>query len=448
MMGKLLPSANDIFKGIREFSARHKDFTHQSTLENGATFLSQRRITDRNIDFYVYVKGGSFEDPQDKEGVGHFLEHLLIDQDMHQEFSRRHGNIGLWTSCQNIMLGGKLPHNAENEEYACAAIATFLKGETINEGSFAREKRRILNEIGISSDKPERKIAELLSAAFSGGRADANITGTKDGIRRTDIQDLKDYHDVWFVGDNISIGMTGPFSHDAMKAKLAKAIADVPDRKSAPLTIANLLPGDHRHFKGDLEQLYFKICFAVPATDTFAFQVHNLAEGFLHKRIENEVVFGSGLVYDAGVRSYVSPFRPGYVEINGNVMPEDADKVFPEIGRIITTSISDFNDELFDIAKGNVLHNYRQPKFWFPLYDASGLAAFHSFEGAVSPLAAREDIIAGIEACDVHRYLVDKVFSGDPAIVTLGDDSRLGTYEEFVEPIRQTLAKMNLPCPK
>lgn len=446
-MGKLGSVSDRVFRGIRQFSAKHQDFVQQSVLDNGATLVSQRRFMDRHIDFYVFVMGGSFEDPQDKEGIGHFLEHLLIDKDVHREFSKRHGNIGLWTSCQNIMLGGKLPYSAENEDYACATIAEFLQGKSINEAAFIREKRRILNEIGIGSDKPGVKVSKLLSAAFSGNRSDANIIGTKDGIRHTQLEDLKAYHSDWFVGENISIGVTGPFGHDAIKGKLEKALVDVPNKPCLPLTISSLIPGDHRHPKPDLEQLYFKICFAIPEGNTRSFQVHNLAAGFLSNRIQDEVVF-SGLVYDAGVRAYFSPYRPGYLEINGNVMPEDADQVLPEIGRVITTSITDFNEELFDVAKGNALHGYRQPKLWHPLYDAQNLAAFSHFEGRIVPMAEREAIIEDIQADDVHRYLVDQVFSNDPAIVTLGDDTRLGRYEDFAEPIRSALAKTNLPCPK
>lgn len=447
-MGRLFPTANDIFRGIRQFSARHNDFTKQSVLSNGITLTTQPRLLDSNLSFTIHINSGSFEDPDGKEGVAHFLEHILMDYaQWNQEFQRRKGHFGLWTSAENIKMAGELPNTQENRSVMVAAISDFLHGRGINEEPFIREKRRILNEIGIYNDDAMRKSHQKIGQAFARTRADSNIGGTREGVRNTTLDDVKAYHQKWFKGPNIYIGITGKMSHDLMVNIFDKSLSDIPADNVPELIQTSMMPGDYR-FSADLDQLYFRACFPLPATGEKAAIIHHMASNYVGEKISSEIVFKSGIVYAAYADGYVSPTRAGHFDLCANIMPEDAEFIIPELTGVITSAITHYDESAFSVIKDNFRYEIEKNRTIYPLHTSNDIAIFPISLGRIVPTAEREAMIEDVQPEDVHRYLVDTVFANDPAIVTLGDDRNLGSYDDFVEPIRAALAKQNVPCPK
>ncbi len=447
-MGKLGKIMDTAFRGIRKFSALKNDFIRQSALDNGVTLTTQRRYLNSTLSFQLMVNAGSQEDPGDKEGVGHFLEHLLIGKETNKEFIKRSGHVGLWTSAYHIAMTGELPYSKENADFLLRSMTEFMRGSALSETEFNKEKRRILNEIGLKGDEAEFRLAQLMAPSFDTGRGNSNILGTKEGIKNTTLEDLKNYRETWFTGRNTFIGMTGPFEHGDMLRRVKENLSGVPDhalpRRNKPVLVA----GDYRNKEDFFEQAYFSICFPLPEMTPNKLIVHNLAQNYLSYRVRNEIIFGSGIVYDASVQFQVSSSRPGTMGICGNIMKEEAGEAFPEISNLIVTTIEGMDNDIFGLVKKNMLHGFQKKVLHYPLYSSGDLAIMPLMEGRPTPAYIREKYLESLTPEDVHRYLVDEVFSHDPVIVTLGDDSHLGRYEDFVAPIRQTLAKMNLPCPK
>jgi len=176
-MGKLGTRFKEISSRI---SARFNDYISQSKLSNGISVSTQKRFTSDQIDFSVCIGSGSFDDPLDKEGIAHFLEHVIVMQDGAQrKFEERGGYVGASTSANFIEISGHIQNSSEN----LAFVTNFLKQaltDEIEENIFAREQKRIRNEVNARNDRAEFVSAQILKHAFDTKRFYANIGGTSD----------------------------------------------------------------------------------------------------------------------------------------------------------------------------------------------------------------------------------------------------------------------------
>ena len=409
-----------------------------------SVFISANRIR-----ISVFINAGSYEEQLGKEGTAHFLEHLLTSSDTRNQIMARGGYIeDLATAASFIKFDLVIPDKNDNREFAINVVSRFLKGQDITEENFVREKRRILNEIGINDDDPSRYIGTLLGKAFRNERADGNITGTREDVKKLTLEDLRSYLQQFFVGSNIHIGVTGPFAHDTFKKPLEEALRDIPSGSSSLLYQPKVEKPEYRERVEYLKQLYFSFCFPIEQIARKDSYLADMASNYLRMKIQRDVLFKAGIVYSAFNRGIHSPTRSGYFDMRGNIMSEDAHHVFPEIGGVITSSIEELDRPTFDTIKTLAIEGMRNEVFIRPSHNAGGMSICSMMnQGRIFTTAESLDVVSSIEADDVHRFLVDDVFSNAPAIVTYGDDSKLGTYDEFVEPIQAAVAKVRGLCP-
>ncbi len=446
----LFPDQAKFQKSLRDFYAHRNDFVRQSILDNGIQFISQNRLFDNNIEFYIIVESGSLDDPDDKEGIAHFLEHLLVDPELNHEFEQRGGNIeNLATSFTTVRFSGKIPNTHENQSFLADVFKKFLTGERISEITFDKEKKRILNEIGIQADNSGTHALTLLGQAFRAGRADPNIMGNRDIVRNVKISDLQSYLDKHFSGPNIYIAMTGKFDHQEMHNKLNTALSTVPSHTVSKRDPLVFVPGDYRNENTHLMQLYFHFCFPSPAHNPAKSALYSMAYGYLLHKVTHGLVFGNDLCYHTESRPILPLGSPGYLSFTGNLMPEDGSRVIPETRDIITTLIEDGIDiDTFNIIKSLQLQEYQNQKFWRKGHSAESLAFNLIYNGSVHPFGEEENKLLDIRPEDVQKFLIEETLSHAPAIITYGDSSKMGSYEEFAGPIQDALARQNQPKAK
>jgi len=416
------------------------DFVKEGQLNNGICLVTQGRLTSKTIDFSVNVGTGSFDDPLDKQGVAHFLEHLLVGNELNSQIQRRGGKIELLTYADTINLSGTIPNTPENKALVIRTIKTFLKGLDLNEELFEKEKVRILNEIGIDTDTATRHQVTVLGKAFKDNRADGNITGTRNDVNKITIKDLRSYLSKNFTADNIFIAVTGKFPRSNLEQELEEALRDIPPHRETKILYSpEVVPEYHFEPNPQLLQTYFSFCFPLEQSKHVREEQVSLVAGrYLSAIADRDIIFGSGIVYSFAPRLLSNARRIGYLDIRGNIMREDSGSIVPATSKLITDVISDIEPDVFEGVILGFKSGFNHGQILPPGYSAGGLSHMSMAFGHVITDAVSEASFSSITAEEVSEYF-ESIFSKDPAIVVYGDDSKFGNYDDFVTPIRGAL---------
>lgn len=435
-----------LLNGLSVIYTRANDFIREEKLSNGISFASQKRFPGSKLYFSVFINAGSYEDPEGKQGVAHFLEHLLIGSETHHKIQKLGGSINLATSASFIRLDGSLPYSKENQAILCQIISEFLNASDMSEEAYIREKRRILNEIGISYDNASDVHLSLMAAGFDRGRADGNVLGTRDNVRDITYEDLTIFREKFFTGKNIFIGITGVSSYDEMKKQLEDDLSDIKTGLPNILFSPSVKQGYFNTENNHLLQTYFDFCFPVEKIHLNKSAIFSIASNYFSAKIDQDIIFGSGIVYSAYLRPIVNPLRDGYFNITGNIMAEEAEKIIPEVQNVIIKAIEGIDEDVFRGVKSSFLSSAVQG--FMPAFNAADtLASCMMHNGGNAPQSEWRAKLEAVTPEDIHRYFVDEVFSNLPSISTYGDDSKFGKYEDFVAPIHDALARINTPKP-
>jgi Predicted Zn-dependent peptidases len=201
-----------------------------------------------DIGFIVYA--GHRQDPDGKEGLAHFIEHLAGDncvmQKMEiQDFFLRNGGDYKLGSTDLLKTTYEFSLLAD-EEPLCQAFSIFstiLTSSNLKERE--KERRRVFNEIirAYGSEKENEIFEESFKAVWGGhpyfGKAIRSLGTEKTFSAITDI-DLKNFYDQYYVPANMAIVAYGAMTEEKLVEIISQTdfIAAKPgDRNPAPSQI-------------------------------------------------------------------------------------------------------------------------------------------------------------------------------------------------------------------
>lgn len=285
-----------------------------STLDNGIRLLTERIPHVHSVSVGFWVDSGSRHERAEQNGLSHFVEHMLF-----KGTARR--------SSQDIslaidMVGGIL--NAfTGREYTCyyakvmgdkIAEATELLADVFQNSLYApdeieKERRVILQEIGMIEDTPDDSIHDMLSMSlWKGHPVGAPIIGTRDSIQHLTRDDVCRFVQERYCGKRLIIAAAGDVDHDRFVELVDEQLNQLlPGEAQEELTSPKAAPGDTITCR-PLEQAHF--CLGVPALphahpDRFGLYLLNLIlGGSMSSRLFQEVREKRGLSYS--VYSYLN----------------------------------------------------------------------------------------------------------------------------------------------
>lgn len=427
-----------LLKKLRDCWARyahhHNDFVGQSTLPNGIRLVSQRRWEDNKIRFDVRIDAGSREEPVEKRGMAHFLEHTLFDDGIRQQFHVRKGFLNAFTNNDVISIHGQLENTTENLDFLLATLAKML-GHDVDPDLCEKERRRVLNEIGSSMDDAGFVHANLFEKAFDQNRGYYGVLGTVDSVKSISVGDLDEYKKRWFRGPNIVMGVTGISNHDKFHEIAERHLAGITRQSSAVKYISQWVPVDHRTNNDSTHQTYFSFNFPVPQMPAEKSYIVDMAGFYLNTVVRQRLIDEDAIVYDAHAAAVRSSTQNGYLTITGNTMPDDSQHIAPAVAEVLSIARQDVDEKRLEIAREFFLDGVNARKYPFLAgHAASSMAADILEKGAITTLKDEE---AGYRAVTVEqvREFIDTVLDQPPAIVIYGDHSRVHSYDEFVKMI-------------
>src|SRR5215831_10318066 len=184
-------------------------------LDNGATVLIDEMQDVRSFSLGFFIGAGSGEEPEGRQGISHFLEHVLFKR------TRRRSTVQIARAIDR--LGGDVDAFTTKEYtgfYVHTLDARFLEaldlmGDIVLSPAFGSEdieteRAVILEEIGEANDNPDDLVHEIFVRSFwKTHPLGAPILGTAETVRSIHLADLYRYYREKYVPENMIISVAG-----------------------------------------------------------------------------------------------------------------------------------------------------------------------------------------------------------------------------------------------
>ncbi|HEX8115653.1 MAG TPA: pitrilysin family protein [Pyrinomonadaceae bacterium] len=309
-------------------------------LPNGLTVLTERMASLRSATVGIWVRRGSRHEPEDWNGVCHFIEHAVFTGtgrrtalDIAVESDRLGGHFDAYTTHE--MTGFALKVVDTSVPAAFDLLADMLARPRFDEEELRREQKVIIEEMKMVEDTPDEFLAEIFNAAyFPGHPLGRPIEGTEETVSTFGHERTARFHASAYAPPNLVVAAAGNVEHERLVELAARAFengnADAGDVRSvkeeSPSPAAPILI----QRKKELEQAHLILAAPFPSArheDRYAASLlSSVIGGGTSSRLWQRVREERGLAYSVGAAG--SHFTDaGIFQIYAGTSPEQLDEV-------------------------------------------------------------------------------------------------------------------------
>lgn len=191
---------------------------------SGLTLVYKKDVTQKAVFFEFRFLGGLANDPSDKLGLSHFVEHIVAcsnnkySQQEKTNYNRRLFYSNFTTSTDYISF---YAHIADEEvEDTFAHFVNYLTDINLKDDEFETEKQVIKQEIALKQKNTrKREMANIISETFYNRKVSCRIlaAGLSECVDRITKEDVINWFKQCFVLDKCQITIYGNISY--LKAK-------------------------------------------------------------------------------------------------------------------------------------------------------------------------------------------------------------------------------------
>ncbi|MBI3538983.1 MAG: insulinase family protein [Candidatus Eisenbacteria bacterium] len=303
----------------------------RTALPSGITLLTETMPGRLSFEIGVWVKSGARDEPDERLGVSHLLEHMMFKgterrdaRAIAQSLESLGGHLDAFTAREQVCfyaraLGENLPEVVD-------VLGDIVCRSRLAEPDVAKEKSVVREEILAYEDSPEEKINDLLAEQVWGthglGRP---ILGTAETVDALTPEALREYYGHRYQPRHLLVCAVGPIEHDRLAALVERHFAPPSGDAMALSTAPPAFRPSVRHAGHDLQQLYISLgTRGVPYGDLDhhpLLVLNTLLGGGMSSRLFQSVREEAGLAYS--VYSVPDFFRDaGMFSIHMGVLPE------------------------------------------------------------------------------------------------------------------------------
>jgi len=316
-------------------------------LSNGITVIMEDMPYLRSAAFGVWVRAGSRNENATNNGIAHVIEHMLFKGTNHRdakqiadEMARIGGNVNAFTGKECTCYYATTL--SEHLPIAIDIIADMLNNSLFEEKELKKEKRVILEEIDMYDDSPEDLVHEMIQMKiWKDHPLGYQISGTKKIVRAMSREQILEFMDTYYIGENMIISVAGQFDEIKTMKRLEEEFGSIKAASEKSGYDAGK-PDYHRvtyKKEKDIEQLHLNIafdCISYLSEKQYIFSVLNsILGGSINSRLFLQIRDKSGLTYS--IYSYGSSYRDtGLFQIYAAMNPSQTSAVVKKIYKIIT----------------------------------------------------------------------------------------------------------------
>ncbi len=279
------------------------------TLSNGLTLLLDPDSRFSTTSFGICILGGLRDEPSEKLGITHLLEHLLFKRtktkDVRQIAALMDSfgsGIEAFTDADSLCLQATVAQGEVRE--LIAFIAELLCQTAFNEQDLERERGVVRQEILDCEDDPGEIVFQELSKRFWPSDVLRHpVFGELATVDSITLDQLYARLKQLLVGRRIIIGLSGAFAVDAVKEQVTDLFAKLPEGARPPRVPAKTSAGTSVLAR-PFNQVYFALACPWPAeldSNYLAGQLLSFVLGeAMSSRLFQVIREQEGLLYDIG----------------------------------------------------------------------------------------------------------------------------------------------------
>ena len=319
--------------------------TSISMLSNKITVVMENMPYLKSGSFGVWVRVGSANEDESNNGIAHIIEHMMFKgtknrtaKQIADEMSRIGGNMNAFTSKECTSYYATTL--SEHLPIAIRIIGDMLNHSLIDEKALKKEKSVIIEEIDMYEDSPEDLVHEMLQQRiWKGHPLGYMISGRKRIVRQVSREQIIDFMDTHYTGENIVISIAGNFDTNEILALVEEEFGKIKSKSSRAY-----LPDRPDYHKvtvkkvKDIEQLHINIafdCISYLSEERFTLSILNsILGGSLNSRLFQKIREDAGLTYS--IYSYGSSYKEtGLLHIYAAMNPNQKDIVMKKVHSIV-----------------------------------------------------------------------------------------------------------------
>ncbi|MAX86842.1 MULTISPECIES: insulinase family protein [Thalassolituus] len=249
-------------------------------LENGLKVMLVKTPEADKASAALSVNVGSMDDPEGREGLAHFLEHMLFlgtepfpEPDEYQQFIKQNGGShNAFTSYAQTTYF----FDVDNEQLSGALerFAPFFISPTFDEAYVDREKNAVHAEYSANLKEDGRRIFSAQKMAMNPEFTFSNFsTGNLDTLSDRDDSKIRDelisFYETHYSSDRMTLVIAGDYELDQLGNKARQLFSDIPERDvhferpDVPVFVPEQLPLD-MHIKPVKEIRELRFTFPLP----------------------------------------------------------------------------------------------------------------------------------------------------------------------------------------
>jgi predicted Zn-dependent peptidase len=327
-------------------------------LSNGLQVVLYTMNSLRSLHLRLSVKGGSLVEGKEKNGVAHFMEHMLVQgipsfPNVHLLSSFAEGlagNYNAYTSQLTVSFTMTVPFPHAKEAVRVASEVFFAP--LFPDDVIEKERRAVLNEIKQDRDSRWYKFQEFYRTTrfTEDSPLMLRTAGTPTIVEQLTRQDFVEYWENYFHPKNAYLFLIGNLSVQDAKAMLEEYFGIYKSKKTFsgyPVINRSHLAGRTVALRNDKELQVNYVDFTFPSLsledDIMARVTQNIALIILGRlrtsRLFQLLRYEKGLVYGVSATDAQWPGL-GYVNISSEVSSEHVEEVI----QLITQELKTFRE--------------------------------------------------------------------------------------------------------
>jgi predicted Zn-dependent peptidase len=316
-------------------------------LGNGIVVLTERMPQVRSVSIAVWVKVGSRNEPAERAGISHFIEHLLFKgtesrsaEEIAQAIDSVGGTLDAFTSRENTCLYAKVL--GEDLPLAMELLSDLLLHPRLDPADIEKERRVVLEEIKMVEDDPDDLIHDIFAQQLWRdhplGRPVLGFRQTLQPLTREDIlQHLRDF----YQPDTVIVAAAGDLDHGRVAELTWSAFGEWQGRAVAANGLSPTSYHTTHHEERDSAQLHLVLgSEGLPYnhSNRYAFYLMNAILGSsMSSRLFQEIREKRGLAYS--IYSYQASYQDSgllavYAGTSAEAYPQVVDLIRAEFARL------------------------------------------------------------------------------------------------------------------
>ncbi|MEW6428639.1 MAG: pitrilysin family protein [Thermodesulfobacteriota bacterium] len=323
---------------------------HKLALANGMHLIVKEMPGAKAATVQIWVKAGSVYEAENEAGITHFIEHMIFKGtptrgagEIAGAIEAVGGRVNAYTSYDYTVYHATLA--SRHWQLAMDVLADAVLHSTFDPAELEREKKVVLEEIGMRNDRPNVKLFErLMATAYTVHPYRLPVIGTAASVSSFSRDDILRYIERHYRPENLTAVVVGDVLAEEVMAETERLFGGLAAKPAEERALPREPEQNGPRFfriEDDMNQYQLAIAMPVSSFDNPDAPVLDVIAGILgggeSARLYHQLRDKKGLVYRIDASSF-TPKDPGLMEVlasvDGRTWKQAAEAVLEEFFKL------------------------------------------------------------------------------------------------------------------